>query len=82
LIQFKDHYTFTAKDIAEIQEKFDTFASGKKAIVTTEKDFMRFKPFLQEKKMQQIPWFYQSMQVKIDREQEFIHELNTYVNTI
>lgn len=82
IIQFKDHHSFTAKDIIQIQEKFDTFASDKKAIVTTEKDFMRLKTFLENDKMQQIPWFYQSMQVKIDREQEFIHELNTYVDTI
>jgi tetraacyldisaccharide 4'-kinase len=82
LLRFKDHHVFTLKDIAEIREKFDTFAHGKKALVTTEKDFMRLRPFLTNENMQKIPWFYQSMEVKIDREEAFIHELNTYVNTI
>lgn len=40
-ISYPDHHAFTQKDIADIAKEFTTIASHKKAIVVTEKDFVR-----------------------------------------
>jgi tetraacyldisaccharide 4'-kinase len=40
-LQFADHHKFTKKDIQRISEKFDTFTTSKKIILTTEKDYAR-----------------------------------------
>jgi len=81
-LKFSDHYDFTLKDIDSIHQKFDTFASNNKIIVTTEKDWMRLASILSNEQLEKYPWFYQEMSVKIDREKEFNELINTYVNTI
>lgn len=77
-LKFADHHDFTDKDIGSIHQKFNTFASRDKIIVTTEKDFMRLREF-KEVTDGEIPWFYQPIEVKIDNEEEFNNLLNAYV---
>jgi len=79
LMQFPDHHAFTAKDIQTIHQKFDTFASRPSAIVTTEKDAVRLLAFGDHPLMSKAPWFYQSMQVHIDRANDFNDLLLNYV---
>ncbi len=43
ILSFPDHHNFTVEDIQNIQLKFDALKTGKKIIVTTEKDAMRLK---------------------------------------
>ncbi len=79
LLQFPDHHNFSVEDMHRINKKFDTFADGNKAIVTSEKDYMRlvasqFSPFLAEK-----PWYYQKISIHIDKEKEFLEKINTYL---
>jgi tetraacyldisaccharide 4'-kinase len=79
LLQFPDHHNFSVEDMHRINKKFDTFADGNKAIVTSEKDYMRlvasqFSPFLAEK-----PWYYQKISIQIDKEKEFLEKINTYL---
>jgi tetraacyldisaccharide-1-P 4'-kinase len=69
-------------DIHKIHKKFDTFASENKAIVTTEKDFMRLQSESFNAVINQKPWFYQKITVKLDRELEFKTEINNYVRAI
>ena len=71
LMQFPDHHAFTEKDIQAIHQKFDTFASRPCAIVTTEKDAVRLLEFEEHPLMITAPWFYQSMQLHIGRENDF-----------
>lgn len=71
LVRFPDHHRFTESDIQAIRQKFDTFASRPCAIVTTEKDAVRLQEFADHSWMQQAPWFYQSMQLRIDRPNDF-----------
>ena len=78
LIKFKDHHVFTAQNIAEIHEKFDTFANGNKIIVTTEKDFMRLKNF-SETFSENHPWFYQPIKTIIKQQNKFNLCLNEYL---
>lgn len=82
MMAFPDHHAFTLEDIQKIHKKFDTFASENKAIVTTEKDFMRLSDPAMAGELSQKPWFYQAITVKIDREQDFKTLINSYVRTI
>lgn len=80
--KFPDHYAFTAHDIQQIHQKFDTFADGKTILLTTEKDFMRLKPHLSEWKLHSYPWYFQPISVVIDREIEFKNLITSYVGKI
>ena len=82
LMQFPDHHQFSLADIEKIHKKFDIFADDKKAIVTSEKDYMRlvapeFSVFISEK-----PWYYQAISIQVDRENEFLNKIKKYVRTI
>lgn len=44
-MNFPDHYQYTLKDLDRIATKFDSLSSGRKIIVTTEKDMVRFRDF-------------------------------------
>lgn len=82
LLQFPDHHMFTRSDIQKIHAKFDVLQSNKKIIVTTEKDYMRLKAFedLIENKI--YKWCYITIDVKLDREKEFLNLVDNYVGTV
>lgn len=80
-LNFPDHHDFSHKDIREIHQKFNTFASHDKIIVATEKDFMRLRAF-EEVVSGDIPWFYQPIEIIIENEIQFTNLLNDYVREI
>ncbi len=41
LMRFRDHHSFTATDIAQIESRFNDIPTQRKVIITTEKDTMR-----------------------------------------
>ncbi len=82
LMSFPDHHNFTKSDIDKILRKFDIFASAEKAIITTEKDYVRLESLLRELNCLHFPWYYQAMTVKIDEEEKFKTLINKYVDTI
>lgn len=83
LIQFPDHHNFTLRNIQFIHERFDIFANKEKGIiVTTEKDYVRlsnneFMPYLND-----YPWYFQPITVKLDEEVRFKNLILKYVATI
>lgn len=79
LMDFPDHHPFSEKDIQLIHQKVATFAPHRCAIVTTEKDAVRLLSLEDKSLIQQAPWFYQSMQVHIDRTTDFNDLLLKYV---
>ncbi len=79
LIDFPDHHQFSEKDIQLIHQKVATFAHHRCVIVTTEKDAVRLLSLEDKSLIQQAPWFYQSMQVHIDRTTDFNNLLLKYV---
>ena len=81
-IRFGDHHTFSSADILRIHQKFDTFAHEETIILTTEKDYMRLKDYSSEWNLQNYPWYFQPITVKIDNEEKFKNLINQYVNTI
>jgi len=80
-MRFKDHHTFTSRDIAEIHQKFNIFANSDKIIVTTEKDFMRLQNF-EECNSSNYPWFYQPIITTISEQQKFKTYINGYVSKV
>jgi tetraacyldisaccharide 4'-kinase len=81
-IRFGDHHAFSSTDILRIHQKFDTFAHEETIILTTEKDYMRLKDYSSEWNLQNYPWYFQPITVKIDNEEKFKNLINQYVNTI
>lgn len=82
IISFSDHHNFSVSDIERIHQKFDTFATEKKAIITTEKDFMRLSEIMIKTEIKKYPWYYQEIEVKIDKEEIFNNLVYQYVDTI
>jgi tetraacyldisaccharide 4'-kinase len=76
---FPDHHDFSRKDIETIQQKVAIFGKNSLAIVTTEKDWMRLKPFEQELKDIGIPIYIQYMSIAIENESKFIEQIKSYV---
>ena len=77
-MKFKDHHVFTEANMMEIREKFDTFASSDKIIVTTEKDFMRLKDH-SEIDSENYPWYYQPIKTNIKEQYKFNLCLDEYL---
>ena len=80
-LNFKDHHLFSSNDIKDIREKFDTFASKDKIVVTTEKDFMRLRDF-EELKDSNWTWYYQPITTEINERQKFNLLIDNYVREI
>ena len=82
LLSFSDHHQFTLKDIQKIHGKFDTFAREKSIILTTEKDFMRLIEHSNDWKLNEYPWYYLPISVKMKNEEQFLKTVQTYVDSI
>jgi tetraacyldisaccharide 4'-kinase len=82
LLSFSDHHQFTSKDIQKIHGKFDTFAPEKSIILTTEKDFMRLIEHSDDWKLNEYPWYYLPISVKVKNEEQFLKTVQTYVDSI
>ncbi|MCE2743246.1 MAG: tetraacyldisaccharide 4'-kinase [Fluviicola sp.] len=82
IFQFSDHHEFTSKDIEQIQQKFDTFAQQNKVIITTEKDFVRLSSNEYKNSISTTPWFYQEIEIEIDKKEAFNKYITNYVDSI
>ncbi len=80
-IDFPDHHNYTKSDLIKVREKFDTFFTRKKIIVTTEKDAMRLinSPYISE--LNNLPVFFLPMEIAIHKEdrQSFNKQIVEYV---
>ena len=79
---FNDHHQFSWVDIQKIHQKFDTFASEKSVIITTEKDFARLRNHVIDWKINDYPWYYLPITVRLNNEIEFFNAIRTYVDSI
>jgi len=64
VIDFKDHHTYTERDLKKIKNNFDNMFTKNKAIFTTEKDAMRLNKSALREVIQNIPIFYIPIKVK------------------
>lgn len=57
-MNFKDHHTYTARDITRIKQKFYTFTPGNNIIVTTGKDYARLLNRPEINMLNDLPLYY------------------------
>lgn len=80
-VRFPDHHEYSATDLARLQKIFDNIATGKKIILTTEKDAMRLqKPELAEA-LENLPVFYIPIEVRFEEKdaEEFDKQILDHV---
>lgn len=66
--EYVDHYNFKTSDLDRVLRKLN---KRPLSIVTTEKDMVRLLPFADHPLMKQYNFFYQPIEVKLDRAEEF-----------
>lgn len=76
---FADHHPFKQGELEAIHRLFDTFADGNLCIVTTEKDAMRLMQPPFESMIASYPWCYQTIEVELNRKDEFCQDIRNYV---
>lgn len=81
IVKFGDHHHYTKEDIDKIHNLFDTFAGQDKVIVTTEKDAVRLLNSSLKSYVEKYPWYYQTMEVEIDKKEEFKEKIGKYVSS-
>ncbi len=72
-LKFGDHHHFSQADIAAINTRFKRLKGPKKLILTTEKDYVRLSPLINEK------LYYLPIQTKIWNEKQFNLKILDYV---
>ena len=77
--KFTDHYRFKEKDIDDISNLLIKFAELDPIIITTEKDAMRLIGSEFESKVNQQPWFYQTITVELNDKEKFDKLILDYV---
>lgn len=77
--KYRDHYLFSSDDLREIHGIFDKFAGPQTIVVTTEKDAMRLLDPAFETELKNCPWYYQPIEVELDRPEEFNKLILNYV---
>jgi tetraacyldisaccharide 4'-kinase len=82
VLLFADHHNFDSSDIKEIHQKFNTFALENVAIITTEKDYVRLQTKLTADELENYPWYYLPIELKIENEDEFNLLIKKYVTAI
>ncbi len=79
-LSFADHHPFTLNDIVLIERNFNTIASGKKIIITTEKDAMRLSDAALLSHINKLPFYYLPIEVYfINNQNEFDQNIIKYV---
>ena len=65
-LNFGDHYNYKTSDIQRIINNFDNIANEDKAIITTQKDWMRLKQSIPDQILNRIPIYIQPVKSKLD----------------
>ncbi len=71
---YPDHHKYTATDLSEIASTFDTFASAEKAILTTEKDWVKLAPLLEDHP-DRYYWIVAPIAFQLEQEDAFLASL-------
>jgi tetraacyldisaccharide 4'-kinase len=77
--EFGDHHKFKVSELREIHNIFDKFAERNPLIITTEKDAMRLISDNDLNEIEKYPWCYQSIEVELDRKEEFEKLITNHV---
>lgn len=79
--RFADHHEFNQKDITSVLNIFNTIASDKKIIVTTEKDWMRLESSDFANQLLNLPLFYLPIEIDFSETDKltFNNQISEYV---
>jgi len=77
--KYNDHHKFRVDELTEIHNLFDKFVEEKPVIITTEKDAMRIHCDEFSEVLKNKPWFYQPIEVVIDKKEVFDKAILEYV---
>lgn len=81
-LPFPDHYEYEQKDLEDIEKYYQSFTSGSKIIVTTEKDLMRLKTEPIWQYAQRLNLYILPVEVSFkDKQEEFDQYILKYVRT-
>lgn len=79
-IRFADHHRYTKYDVEKIIQKTNEFDKSNAVILTTEKDFMRLRPFMNLFEKKNIQLFALPIEMKIlDNEEEFQRHILDFI---
>ncbi len=80
-LNFSDHYSFQIDDLEKIQQAYQNLGESKKIIMMTEKDAVKWIPFLKDIKEINIPMYVQPIQVQFlfGQDLELNEEVLTFV---
>lgn len=80
-LNFGDHFNYKASDLGRIINNFDNIANPDKAIITTQKDWMRLKSSIPEKILKRVPIYVQPVIGKLDNSstKEILDLIESYV---
>ncbi len=73
-LSFADHHHYTAADLEKIAKIFDTFAGEKKAILTTEKDWVKLAPLVAKTPLSDH-WLIAPIKFRLEEEERFVSDL-------
>lgn len=80
-LAFSDHYNYKQNDINQIRQIFDSFADQNPVVMTTEKDRMRLKQFVNDNSLKNLPIYSSQIEVIMANEQDFIIKIQTHIST-
>ncbi len=72
-LKYKDHHHFSSKEIVEIQQVFDAIKTEKKLLITTEKDYVRLKEFINNLYFIEIETIFLNNQNEVFNQQIITH---------
>lgn len=80
-IEYEDHHDFDQVELTVLKKRFEDFSSGRKMIVTTEKDAMRLELHRMHIMELGLPIFVLPVQVRFlfDAEQQFLQEIRDFL---
>lgn len=80
--RYSDHHSFSTRDFKRIRDFIGSFAPGRAAVLTTEKDTMRLQPYLPDIKRHKMPIFQWPIEVRFfDGGEAFKQLIENYVGT-
>jgi tetraacyldisaccharide 4'-kinase len=72
---YRDHHTFSKSDFQRFRDFIGSFAPGRAALLTTEKDAMRMMNALGREMLGDIPAYYQEIEARLDKDSDGLKKM-------
>ena len=80
-LSFRDHHSYSRKDLLRIKSAFDLIDHSAKLILTTQKDAIRLRKLMQDTQLESLPFYLIPIHVEFlnNQSEQFIKTLISYV---